>query len=294
MTKIAFLGLGIMGSRMAANLAGAGHELTVWNRTAATAEDFAAAHSVTAAVTPAAAAAEAEIVFTMVVDGPRVRDVLLGQDGAAYGAAPGTLFVDCSTIGPAWTLELGEALDAKGFSLLDAPVTGSSPKAEDGTLTFMVGSTEQEFETVRPALEAMGSLIVRCGARGQGQMVKLLNNAIAVSNAATLAQALVVARRAGADMEALVEVIASGAAGSTMVDLKARPMLAHDFTTLFKLEHMLKDVALCLEEGRRLQVPFPSAAYAQELLIAGMARGRGPEDFAAIIEPVEDQAGLRL
>ncbi len=158
----------------------------------------------------------------------------------------------------------------------------------------MVGATEQEFETVRPALEAMGSLIVRCGGRGQGQMVKLLNNAIAVSNAATLAQALVVARRAGADMDALVEVIASGAAGSTMVDLKARPMLAHDFTTLFKLEHMLKDVALCLEEGRRLQVPFPSAAYAQELLIAGMARGRGSEDFAAIVEPVEDQAGFRL
>ncbi|HEY3772516.1 MAG TPA: NAD(P)-dependent oxidoreductase [Solirubrobacteraceae bacterium] len=294
MTKIAFLGLGIMGSRMAANLAGAGHELTVWNRTAATAEDFASAHSVTAAPTPAAAAAHAEIVFTMVVDGPQVRDVLLGEDGAAHGATPGTLFVDCSTIGPAWTLELGESLEQRRFSLLDAPVTGSSPKAQDGTLTFMVGATEQEFETVRPALEAMGSLIVRCGPRGQGQMVKLLNNAIAVSNAATLAQALVVARRAGADMDALVEVIASGAAGSTMVDLKARPMLAHDFTTLFKLEHMLKDVALCLEEGRRLQVPFPSAAYAQELLIAGMARGRGPEDFAAIVEPVEDQAGLRL
>jgi 3-hydroxyisobutyrate dehydrogenase-like beta-hydroxyacid dehydrogenase len=294
MTKIAFLGLGIMGSRMAANLAGAGHELTVWNRTAATADEFAAAHSVTAAPTPARAAAGSELVFTMVVDGPQVQDVLLGEEGAAHGAARGTMFVDCSTIGPAWTLELGAALDDQGFTLLDAPVTGSSPKAQDGTLTFMVGATAEEFETVRPALEAMGSLIVRCGERGQGQMVKLLNNAIAVSNAATLAQALVVARRAGADMDALVEVIASGAAGSTMVDLKARPMLAHDFTTLFKLEHMLKDVALCLEEGRRMQVPFPSAAYAQELLIAGMARGRGSEDFAAIVEPVEDQAGLRL
>jgi 3-hydroxyisobutyrate dehydrogenase len=294
MTKIAFLGLGIMGSRMAANLARAGHELTVWNRTAVTADEFAAAHSVTAAPTPAQAAAGSELVFTMVVDGPQVRDVLLGEEGAAHGAAPGTIFVDSSTIGPAWTLELGESLEQKGFTLLDAPVTGSSPKAQDGTLTFMVGGTEREFETVRPALEAMGSLIVRCGERGQGQMVKLLNNAIAVSNAATLAQALVVARRAGADMDALVEVLASGAAGSTMVDLKARPMLAHDFTTLFKLEHMLKDVALCLEEGRRMQVPFPSAAYAQELLIAGMARGRGSEDFAAIVEPVEDQAGLRL
>jgi 3-hydroxyisobutyrate dehydrogenase-like beta-hydroxyacid dehydrogenase len=294
MTKIAFLGLGIMGSRMAANLARAGHELTVWNRTAATADAFAAEHSATAAPTPAQAAAGAELVFTMVVDGPQVESVLIGEDGAATAATPGTLFVDCSTIGPAWTLELGRALEDQEFSLLDAPVTGSSPKAEDGTLTFMVGATAQEFATVRPVLEAMGSLIVRCGGRGQGQMVKLLNNAIAVSNAATLAQALVVGRRAGADMDALVEVIGSGAAASTMVDLKARPMLEHDFTTLFKLEHMLKDVALCLEEGQRLQVPFPSAAYARELLIAGMARGRGSEDFAAIVEPIEDQAGLAL
>jgi 3-hydroxyisobutyrate dehydrogenase len=230
----------------------------------------------------------------MVVDGPQVEAILLGEDGAARGAGPGTRFVDCSTIGPAATLQLGAALDAKGFSLIDAPVTGSSPKAQDGTLTFMVGSTAEEFTAVRPALQAMGSLIVRCGERGQGQMVKLLNNAIAVSNAATLAQALVVGRRAGADMDALVEVIASGAAGSTMVDLKARPMLEHDFSTLFKLEHMLKDVALCLEEGQRLQVPFPSAAYARELLVAGMARGRGAEDFAAIVEPVEDQAGITL
>jgi 3-hydroxyisobutyrate dehydrogenase-like beta-hydroxyacid dehydrogenase len=294
MTKIAFLGLGIMGSRMAANLARAGHELTVWNSTASTAREFAAARSVTAASTPAHAAAGAELVFTMVVDGPQVESVLLGDDGAALGAAPGTLFVDCSTIGPEATLELGAQLDGRGFSLLDAPVTGSSPKAQDGTLTFMVGATEQQFEAVRPVLEAMGSLIVRCGERGQGQMVKLLNNAIAVSNAATLAQALVVGRRAGADMDALVEVIASGAAGSMMVDLKARPMLQHDFTTLFKLEHMLKDVALCLNEGRRLRVPFPSAAYAHELLNGAMARGREGDDFAAIVEPVEDQAGIRL
>jgi 3-hydroxyisobutyrate dehydrogenase-like beta-hydroxyacid dehydrogenase len=173
-------------------------------------------------------------------------------------------------------------------------VTGSSPKAEDGTLTFMVGATEQEFETVRPALEAMGSLIVRCGDRGQGQMVKLINNAVSISNAATLAQALVVARKADVDMEALVPVLASGAAGSTMVNMKSGPMLEHDFTPLFKLEHMLKDVALCLQEGRRLQVPFPTAAYAHELLIAGMARGRGSDDIAAIVEPIEDQAGIRL
>jgi 3-hydroxyisobutyrate dehydrogenase-like beta-hydroxyacid dehydrogenase len=294
MTRIAFLGLGIMGSRMAANLAQAGHELTVWNRTASTAGAFASEHGATAAPTPAQAAAGAQLVITMVVDGPQVHAVLLGDDGAATQAAEGTLFLDCSTIGPAATLEIGEVLDERGFALLDAPVTGSSPKAQDGTLTFMVGATDDQFAQVKPALEAMGSLIVHCGPRGQGQMVKLLNNAIAISNAATLAQALVVGRKAGADMDALVQVIASGAAGSTMVDLKSRPMIDHDFSTLFKLEHMLKDVTLCLQEGQQMQVPFPSAAYAHELLVAGMARGHGADDFAAIIEPVEDQAGIRL
>jgi 3-hydroxyisobutyrate dehydrogenase len=292
--RVAFLGLGIMGSRMAANLVRNGYELTVWNRTAATAQEFASGHRATVAPTPAAAADGAEMVFTMVVDGPQVQAVLLGEDGAATAAREGTLFVDCSTIGPAATLEIGEALSARGLALVDAPVTGSSPKAEDGTLTFMVGSSVEQFAGLEPVLKAMGELIVHCGPPGQGQMVKLVNNAVAVANAATLAQGLIVAKRAGTDLDALVKVLASGAAASTMVNLKARPMLEHDYTTLFKLEHMLKDVTLCLQEGQRLQVPFPSAAFAHELLVAGMARGRGAEDFAAIVEPLEGLAGTEL
>jgi 3-hydroxyisobutyrate dehydrogenase-like beta-hydroxyacid dehydrogenase len=292
--RVAFLGLGIMGSRMAANLARNGYELTVWNRTASTAEAFVADHGATHADTPAQAAENAEIVFTMVVDGPQVQEVLLGDEGAATAATPGTLFVDCSTIGPAATLEIGEALAARELTLVDAPVTGSSPKAQDGTLTFMVGATDEQFAALEPVLKAMGELIVHCGPPGQGQMVKLVNNAIAVSNAATLAQGLIVAKRAGADLDALVQVLGAGAAASTMVTLKARPMLEHDYTTLFKLEHMLKDVTLCLQEGERLQVPFPAAAFAHELLLAGMARGRGAEDFAAIVEPLEGLSGTEL
>jgi 3-hydroxyisobutyrate dehydrogenase-like beta-hydroxyacid dehydrogenase len=125
-------------------------------------------------------------------------------------------------------------------------------------------------------------------------VVKLLNNAIAISNATTLAQALIVGRKAGADMEAMVAVIASGAAGSTMVDLKSKPMLEHDYSTLFKLEHMLKDVTLCLQEGQRLQVPFASAAFAHEVLLTGMARGHGSDDFAAIVEGLEALADVTL
>jgi 3-hydroxyisobutyrate dehydrogenase-like beta-hydroxyacid dehydrogenase len=296
--RVAFLGLGIMGSRMAANLARAGVDLTVWNRTASTARQFAADHDgITVADTPAEAAAKADIVFTMVVDGDQVHQVLLGDDGAATQAREGgdaILFVDCSTIGPAATKEIGAALDERGHSLVDAPVTGSSPKAQDGTLTFMVGATDEEFQRLEPALQIMGKLIVHAGPRGHGQMIKLLNNAMAAANAAIVGEALVVGSRAGVDLDALVEVVASGAGSSTMLDLKAGPMRNHDYTTLFKLEHMLKDVRLCLEEGERLGVPFPSAAYAREILNAAMGMGHGNDDFAAMIEPLEGAAGERL
>ncbi len=173
-------------------------------------------------------------------------------------------------------------------------MTGSSPKAQDGTLTFMVGSSDQDFERIGPVLRAMGELIVHCGPMGQGQMVKLINNAVAAANATVVGQALLVGSRAGVDLDALVEVMASGAGGSTMLNLKAGPMRNHDYTTLFKLEHMLKDVRLCLEEGQALGVPFPSAAYAREILSASMGRGHADDDFAALIEALEGTAGIRL
>ncbi len=292
--RVAFLGLGIMGSRMAANIARAGYDLTVWNRTASTAEGFAAEHGAKLAETPAAAASEATLVITMVVDGDQVEQVLLGEDGAASAAAPGTLFIDCSTIGPAATRKIGAALAERGMTLIDAPVTGSSPKAQDGTLTFMVGASDQDFARVRPLLDVMGELIVHAGPPGHGQMVKLINNAVAAANATVVGQALLVASRASVDLDALVEVLGSGAGGSTMLGLKAGPMRRHDYSTLFKLEHMLKDVRLCLDEGQRLGVPFPSAAYAREILTAAMGRGHAEDDFAALIDVLEGQAGFQL
>lgn len=310
--RVAFLGLGIMGSRMAANLARAGFGLTVWNRTTATAEAFCSEHRAQLAGTPAEAAAEASIVITMVVDGDQVREVLLGDDSAATQAQPGTVFIDCSTIGPAATREIGAALAERDMTLIDAPVTGSSPKAQDGTLTFMVGSSDQDFERIGPVLRAMGELIVHCGPMGQGQMVKLINNAVAAANATVVGQALLVGSRAGVDLDALVEVMASGAGGSTMLNLKAGPMRSHDYTTLFKTErsssgeeirtekaffktaHMLKDVRLCLEEGQRLGVPFPSAAFTREILTAAMGRGHADHDFASLIDALEGLAGFEL
>lgn len=294
--RIAFLGLGIMGSRMAANVGRAGFELTVWNRTAETAERFCAENPGTRhAGTPAEAAADAELVVTMVVDGPQVESVLLDEpQGAALGAKPGTLFVDCSTIGPAATREIAGRLGEHELALIDAPVTGSSPKAADGTLTIMVGGTDGEFERARPVLEAMGELIVHAGPLGHGQLVKLINNAVAAANAATLGQALIVAARTGADLDALTAVMAAGAGASTMLSLKARPMREHDYSTLFKLDHMLKDVRLCLDESEAAGAPFPFAALTRDILSTAAGMGYGEEDFAALVEALEAAAGTKL
>jgi 3-hydroxyisobutyrate dehydrogenase-like beta-hydroxyacid dehydrogenase len=292
--RVAFLGLGIMGSRMAANLVRAGHELTVWNRTGERAREFAESHRARHAATPAEAAGEAEIVLSMVVDGPQVQAVLLGEDGAAHGAASGTLFLDCSTIGPLAAREIAGELGGRGLRFADAPVTGSSPRAEDGTLTIMVGAAEEDFERARAVLEAMGELIVHAGGVGQGQVVKLINNAVAATNAATLAQALIAGAGCGADLDALVEVMGAGSGGSAMLELKARPMREHDYSTLFKLDHMRKDVRLCLEQGEAAGVPFPFAALTHEILVAATALGHGENDFASLLEVLERGSGTRL
>ncbi len=292
--RVAFLGLGIMGSRMAANLRRAGFELTVWNRTRSKAEAFVAEHGGTVAETPARAAEANHIVVTMVVDGAQVKQVLLGPDGVVETARAGSLCIDCSTIGPTATLAIGADLAKHGVHFLDAPVTGSSPKAQDATLTIMAGGESAEFEGARPVLEAMGSLIVHAGPLGHGQIVKLINNAVAAINTAVVGEALLVGKRAGVDLDALTKVVGSGSGSSAMLELKAGPMRSHDYTTLFKLEHMLKDVRLCLEEGQAVGAPFPSAAYVREILSAANGRGHGEDDFVALIEVLEGMAGTRL
>ena len=295
MDRIGFVGLGIMGSRMAANLRRAGYELTVYNRTRERAEAWAGEHGGTVAATPAEVGAASDVVVTMVVDGAQVTEVVLGEQGVADGAANGALCVDMSTIAPGDSRRIAAALNDRGVGFVDAPVTGSSPKAEDGTLTIMAGGAPKHFERARPLFEAMGELIVHVGDEvGQGEMVKLINNAVAAANAHTLAQALVVGRATGVDLDALVQVMGAGSGASAMLGLKAGPMREHDYATLFKLEHMLKDVRLCLEEGQAAGVPFPAAAAVREALTAGMGRGFGDADFAAIVEAVEGFAGVRL
>jgi 3-hydroxyisobutyrate dehydrogenase-like beta-hydroxyacid dehydrogenase len=285
--RVGWIGLGIMGSRMAANLRRAGHELVVCNRTRETAETWAAEHGAEVVATPAGI--EAEVVVTMLVDGPQVHEALLGEHGAARRGGD-TLYVDMSTIGP----DAARALAARVGAFVDAPVTGSSPKAQDGTLTIMAGGEPEHVQRAWPLFEAMGELIVRAGPVGHGQQIKVINNAVAAVNASTVAQALLVGSATGADLDALVAVMGAGSGGSAMLGLKAGPMRAHDYTTLFKLEHMLKDVRLCLDSGQAAGVGFPAAAAVREVLSAAMGRGLGDADFAALLEVTEGLAGRRL
>lgn len=292
--RIGFLGLGIMGSRMAANLARAGRELSVWTHTPGKAERWAAEHGASAHETPAAVAAEADVVISMVVDGDQVAAVMTGEGGVIEAARAGLLAIDCSTIAPGQTRAIGAQLSARGASMLDAPVTGSAPRAQDGTLTIMVGGAEEDFARAEPILAAMGTLIVHVGELGQGEMLKLINNSLGAANAAALAEALLLAQATGVDLDALERVVAAGSGASAQLALKSEPMRRHDFTTLFKTDHMLKDVRLCLQEAQRAGAPFPAAAHAHDLLTGAVARGHGEDDYAAMIEAAEGLAGRRL
>jgi 3-hydroxyisobutyrate dehydrogenase len=292
--RVGFLGLGIMGSRMAANLVRAGFGLSVWTHTPGKAERWASDHAARAYATPAEVAEHSDMVVSMVVDGAQVASVLLGEHGVIEAARPGLLCVDMSTIGPVDARRIASALDERGVAMLDAPVTGSSPRAEDGSLTIMVGGEPDEFARTRPLLEAMGQLIVHVGELGQGQMLKLINNSLGAANAAAVAEALLLAHATGVDLDALVEVTSAGSGASAQLALKSEPMREHDYTTLFKTAHMLKDVRLCLQEAESAGVPFSAAAHARDLLSATMGRGYGEQDYAAMIEAVEGLAARRL
>jgi 3-hydroxyisobutyrate dehydrogenase-like beta-hydroxyacid dehydrogenase len=235
-----------------------------------------------------------DIVVSMVVDGDQVASVLLGEDGVIEAAHEELLCVDMSTISPLDSRRIAAALGKQGVRMLDAPVTGSSPRAQAGTLTIMAGGATEDFARAEPLLQSMGEVIVHVGELGQGEMLKLINNALGAANAAALAEALLLARATGVDLDAFVQVTSAGSGASAQLTLKSTPMREHDYTTLFKTEHMLKDVRLCLEEAQAIGIPFPSAAHARDLLTATLGRGHGEDDYAAIIEAVEGLAGRRL
>jgi 3-hydroxyisobutyrate dehydrogenase-like beta-hydroxyacid dehydrogenase len=276
---------------MAANLVKAGYELRVWNRTPSRSAEFATRYGAHPGPSPGATADTVDVLITMVPDGAEVEEVLFGDRGGAEGMRRGGLVIDMSTIAPSVSVRIGERLQKDGIGFLDAPVTGSRPRAEDGTLTIMAGGSEADFERGRPVLEAMGKLVVHVGPQGHGSVVKLLNNTTAAVNALAVAEALVAARKAGVDPDRLREVMAAGSGGSAMLDLKAGPMLEHDFEPLFKLAHMLKDVRHCMAEAERLGARMKLGAAAEADYSRADRKGLGEQDFAAVVEVVEEESG---
>jgi 3-hydroxyisobutyrate dehydrogenase-like beta-hydroxyacid dehydrogenase len=288
--KVAFFGLGIMGWPMAANLAKAGFDVTVWTHSDGKAERFASEHGAVAAATPREAAEGADAAITMVVNAPEVRQVLLGDtqggtgDGAAAALADGALVVDMSTIAPTAAREIGAELGERGLAFLEAPVSGSKPKATDGTLTIMAGGEPEAFERARPLFDVLGEKVVHVGPQGHGQLAKLLTNTMGAVNAAMLGEAVTAAERGGLDPDAFLEVAAGSAGASAILALKGRPMFDREFEPpLFKLEHMLKDVRHTLAEARALGVELRLAEVAESLYSEADAAGHGGEDFAAIV-----------
>jgi 3-hydroxyisobutyrate dehydrogenase len=285
--RVAFCGLGIMGGPMAANLAQAGYELSVYTRTREKADAFAEEHGARAAATPREAAEGASTVITMVPDAPEVEEVLLGDQGALHGLGEGGLAIDMSTIAPTAAKAIGERLADDGAAFLEAPVSGSRPKAEDGTLTIMVGGDDADFERARPLFDVMGERIVHVGPRGHAQLAKLLTNTMGAVHAAALAESVLAVEKAGIDPDAFLEVAAGSAGNSTVLGLKGRPMFDRDFTPLFKLEHMLKDVRHCLDEAKALGVELRLGTLVEPLFARVADSGHGDEDFAAVIRALE-------
>ena len=285
--RVAFCGLGIMGAPMAANLAKAGFELSVHTRTRKKAERFAEEHGARAAATPREAAEDASAVITMVPDAPEVEEVLLGEQGAAHGLEENALAIDMSTIAPAAARAIGQRLADDKIAFLEAPVSGSRPKAEDGTLTIMVGGRGEDFERARPLFEAMGERIVHVGPHGHGQLAKLLTNTMGAVHAAALAESVLAAEKAGLDPDAFLEVAAGSAGNSTILALKGRPMFAREFSPLFKLEHMLKDVRHCLDEARALGVELRLGSLVEPLYAKAAESGHAEDDFAGVIRALE-------
>ncbi|MEA2399809.1 MAG: 3-hydroxyisobutyrate dehydrogenase [Thermoleophilaceae bacterium] len=284
--RIGFVGLGIMGGPMARNLREAGFDLSVYTRTQEKAERFAAEHGARAATTPAEAAKGADAFITMVPDAPEVEEVLFGEDGALESLPDDALVIDMSTSTPTAARAIAERVGPRRF--VEAPVSGSQPRAEAGTLTIFGGGEPDAFERARPLFDVMGELIVHVGPLGHGQMAKLLTNTMGAVNNAVLAEAIRTAKAAGLDPDAFLAVAGGSAGASAMLNLKGRPMFEERFEpALFKLEHMLKDLRHAIEEASALGIELRLPALAEGLYDRAVEDGHGEEDFAAVYRALD-------
>jgi 3-hydroxyisobutyrate dehydrogenase len=283
MAKVTFLGLGVMGYPMAGHIAAAGHEVTVYNRTAAKAEAWVAQHSGGAALTPDAAVIDADFVFSCVGDDPDVVAVALGDNGAIAAMKQGAVYIDNSTVSAEVAGKLFAAGAARGVGVLDAPVSGGQAGAENGKLTVMVGGTPEDFDNALPIMQCYGARVVRMGDAGKGQVAKMVNQICIASLVQGLSEGLNFALAAGLDTDALLEAISGGAAQSWQMVNRGHTMVENEFDFGFAVDWMRKDLRICLEEAKRNGAPLPVteivAGYYAEL----GEMGHGRNDTSSLI-----------
>ena len=293
MSKIGFIGLGIMGKPMSRNLLKAGFQLVIYDIDKAPVEELKQAGAEVGA-SPMDVAAKTHVIITMLPNSPHVKAAVLGKDGVIEGAHKGSIVVDMSSITPIVSREISEALAQKGIRMLDAPVSGGEPKAIDGSLSIMVGGAQADFDEVLPIFKAMGSSAVLTGGSGAGSVTKLANQIIVQLNIAAVSEALVMATKAGVDPELVYKAIRGGLAGSTVLDAKAPLMLDRKFDPGGRISTNLKDIANVLETSHEIGVPLPLTAVVMEILQALKADGMGNLDHGAIVRFYEKLAHVEV
>ncbi len=289
--RVGFIGLGIMGRAMAGNIQKAGYALTVFNRTSQRCEPFAQAGA-KVSPTPAALAAECDVIVSCVSDTPDVLDVILDKEtGVIAGVKQGAIVIDCSTVAPTAAQQCSEALLAKGAGFLDAPVSGGDIGAQAGTLSIMVGGEKADFDRALPIFQTMGKTITHCGPSGAGYTVKLCNQILGATHLLAAAEAVSLAESAGVDAQAMLQAVSSGAAGSWMLTNLAPKMVTGDYAPGFFVDYQLKDLRLAHEAAHRLNTPLPTAALAETMFRAASSQGFGKEGTQAISKIINGLKG---
>jgi 2-hydroxy-3-oxopropionate reductase len=284
--RIGFIGLGIMGKPMARNLMTAGYDLVVHNRSREAVDEIAGEGAIPAA-NPREVAEQAKIVITMLPDSPDVRDVVFGENGLSEAMGEGSLLIDMSTISPVTTLEVVEALAAKGAHALDAPVSGGDKGAIAATLSIMVGGEADDFERAKPIFEALGKTIVHVGAAGAGQTVKACNQIVVALTFEAVSEALVLGSKAGVDPHKIVQVLSGGLAGNKVLELRGESMIAHNFQPGFRINLHRKDLGIALDAGKSYNVALPATAQVNQMFTSMVASGFGDLDHSALLKHIE-------
>jgi 2-hydroxy-3-oxopropionate reductase len=289
-TTVGFIGLGIMGAPMAKNLLDAGYDVVGYNRSQEPVDEH-AEYGGESGESPEDVTERVDVVITCLPDSPVVEDVLRREDGVLEGVSEGTVVVDMSTISPTTTEALAEEVSERGGEMLDAPISGGEEGAIDGSLSIMVGGDESTLEEHMDLFEVMGETVTHCGPSGAGQTTKACNQIVVAAQMVSVSEALVFAKKAGADLEAVVDAISGGAAGCWTLDNRAPSMIQGDFDPGFFASYQYKDLRIAMEAGEAFGAPMAGTAVAHELYKAMETTDRGQDDNSGVMQVIEDLAG---